>query len=207
MIDKQLLSTRDIEKLFGVTKHTIMLWRNNGTLPYTKINERKFLYKKEDIEKLLNLEKSNNQNKRKNIIYCRVSNQKQKDDLQKQKQLLTDYCNINGIIPNLILTEVASGMNENRSEFNKLIDLVVDNQVDKIYITYKDRLTRFGFDYFKNLFKKFNTEIVILNNPINQNNLEQELTEDLISIIHHFSMKMYSNRRKQLKEIQKELQK
>ena len=207
MIDKQLLSTRDIEKLFGVTKHTIMLWRNNGTLPYTKINERKFLYKKEDIEKLLNLEKSNNQNKRKNIIYCRVSNQKQKDDLQKQKQLLTDYCNINGIIPDLILTEVASGMNENRSEFNKLIDLVVDNQVDKIYITYKDRLTRFGFDYFKNLFKKFNTEIVILNNPINQNNLEQELTEDLISIIHHFSMKMYSNRRKQLKEIQKELQK
>ena len=57
-----------------------------------------------------------------------------------------------------------------------------------------------------NLFKKFNVEIVVLNNPIDEVNMEQELTEDLISIIHHFSMKMYSNRRKKLKEIQKELE-
>ena len=206
MIEKQLLSTKDIEKLFGVTKHTIMLWRNNGTLPYTKINDRKFLYKKEDIEKLLQLEQTLN-TKKKNVIYCRVSSQKQKDDLLKQKQLLTDYCNINGVIPDMIFSEIASGMNENRSEFNKLIKLVINNEVDKIFITYKDRLTRFGFDYFKNLFENFNTEIIILNNPINENNLEQELTEDLISIIHHFSMKMYSNRRKQLKDIQKELEK
>ena len=56
MLDKQLLTTKDIENLFGVTKHTIMIWRNNGTLPYTKINDRKFLYKKEDIEKLLNID-------------------------------------------------------------------------------------------------------------------------------------------------------
>jgi predicted site-specific integrase-resolvase len=205
MINKQLLSTKDIEQLFGVTKHTIMLWRNNGILPYTRLNDRKFLYKKEDIEKLLQIEIPKTDNKQ-NIIYCRVSNQKQKDDLQKQRQLLIDYCNSQGIIPDLVLSEIASGMNENRIEFNKLIDMVINNQINKIYITYKDRLTRFGFDYFKNLFEKFNAEIIILNNPINENNMEQELTEDLINIIHHFSMKMYSNRRKQLKEIQKQLE-
>ena len=125
----------------------------------------------------------------------------------KQKQILIDYCNANGICPDLILTEIASGMNENRKEFNKLIDMVINNEINKIFITYKDRLTRFGFDYFSNLFKKFDVEIVTLNNPIDEVNLEQELTEDLISIIHHFSMKMYSNRRKKLKEIQKELEK
>ena len=125
----------------------------------------------------------------------------------KQKQILIDYCNANGICPDLILTEIASGMNENRKEFNNLIDMVINNEINKIFITYKDRLTRFGFDYFANLFKKFDVEIVTLNNPIDEVNLEQELTEDLISIIHHFSMKMYSNRRKKLKEIQKELEK
>ena len=77
MLDKQLLTTKDIENLFGVTKHTIMIWGNNGTLPYTKINDRKFLYKKEDIEKLLNIEQPKNIQK-KNVIYCRVSTQKQK---------------------------------------------------------------------------------------------------------------------------------
>ena len=85
--------------------------------------------------------------------------------------------------------------------------MVINNEINKIFIAYKDRLTRFGFDYFFNLFKKFDVEIVTLNNPIDEVNLEQELTEDLISIIHHFSMKMYSNRRKKLKEIQKELEK
>lgn len=206
MLDKQLLTTKDIESLFGVTKHTIMIWRNNGTLPYTKINDRKFLYKKEDIEKLLNIEQPKDIQK-KNVIYCRVSTQKQKNDLLKQKQILIDYCNANGICPDLILTEIASGMNENRKEFNTLIDMVINNEINKIFITCKDRLTRFGFDYFSNLFKKFDVEIVTLNNPIDEVNLEQELTEDLISIIHHFSMKMYSNRRKKLKEIQKELEK
>lgn len=203
--NNEYYSTEELLNLFKVHTQTLYRWRKSGKINFIQLGKKTFLYKKQDIDKMLNKDISE-VNKKKNVIYCRVSNQKQKDDLQKQKQLLTDYCNINGIIPDLILTEIASGMNENREQFNKLIDLVINNEVDKIYITYKDRLTRFGFDYFKNLFNKFNVEIVILNNPINENNLEQELTEDLISIIHHFSMKMYSNRRKQLKEIQKELE-
>lgn len=203
--NNEYYSTEELLNLFKVHTQTLYRWRKSGKINFIQLGKKTFLYKKQDIDKMLNKDISE-VNKKKNVIYCRVSNQKQKDDLQKQKQLLTDYCNINGIIPDLILTEIASGMNENREQFNKLIDLVINNEVDKIYITYKDRLTRFGFDYFKNLFNKFNVEIVVLNNPINENNLEQELTEDLISIIHHFSMKMYSNRRKQLKEIQKELE-
>ena len=96
-------------------------------------------------------------------------------------------------------------MNENRKEFNKLINLVIDNQVENVFITFKDRLTRFGFDYFKNLFQKYDCKIVILNNPVNEDNFDNELTEDLIAIIHHFSMKMYSNRRNKLKDIEKTL--
>lgn len=208
MQNNEYYTNEEVLEILKIHNQTLYRWRKANKVKFIQLSKKKFLYKKEDIDRMLGKEVTIVQtNNRKNVIYCRVSNQKQKDDLLKQKQLLTDYCNINGIIPDMIFSEIASGMNENRNEFNKLIDLVINNEVDKIFITYKDRLTRFGFDYFKNLFNKFNTEIVILNNPINENNLEQELTEDLISIIHHFSMKMYSNRRKQLKDIQKELEK
>ena len=97
-------------------------------------------------------------------------------------------------------------MNENRKEFGSLIELILNNKVERIFITYKDRFSRFGFDYFKKICDHFNTEIVILENQINEENFQKELTEDLIAIIHHFSMKMYSNRRKQLKEMTKQLE-
>ena len=96
-------------------------------------------------------------------------------------------------------------MNENRNDFNELIKAVTEYKINNIYITYKDRLTRFGFNYFETFFDLFDTKIVTLNN-IEQESIEQELTEDLISIIHHFSMKMYSNRRKQLRKIQKKIE-
>ena len=198
-------TNEEIKNLLQVTTQTLMNWRKAGKLKYIKVSKKVILYPKKDIDILLNKPVSDKQ-ERVNVMYCRVSNTKQKDDLEKQKQILLDYCNSNGIIINKIYEEIASGMNEDRSELNKLIDDVIDYKIDTVYITYKDRLTRFGFRYFENLFDKYNTQIVVLNNNINQENFEQELTEDLISIIHHFSMKMYSNRRKQLKKIQKEIQ-
>lgn len=97
-------------------------------------------------------------------------------------------------------------MNENRKGFNELLDLVISGKVYKVFVTYKDRLTRFGFDYFRKFFRKFGTEIVVLNED-KEVSFEDELVQDLISIIHHFSMKMYSHRRKQLTELKKELEK
>ena len=111
---------------------------------------------------------------------------------------------VNGIIPDLVLTDIASGMNEERTNFNKLLQLVVTDKINKVYISYKDRLTRFGFGYFEQIFKMYGTEIVIMN-LTDESSFQQELTEDLVSVIHHFSMKMYSNRRKILKETQANL--
>ena len=143
--------------------------------------------------------------KKLNIGYARVSTQKQKNNLIKQSQVLRDYAN--GVILDKIYTEVASGMNKNREELNKIIKLVLDKKIDKIFVTYKDRLIRFGFDYFKNIFELNGTEIIVLNNPIDEEEGEKGIMQDLISIIHHFSMKMYSNRRKQLNEFKKNLEK
>ena len=205
MKNKKLLSSKEVANLCGVTIHTVCMWRKEGKLPFMKINDRVILHKIEDVEKLLNKKifSEENAKKRKNIIYARVSTSKQKDDLKKQIQILNDFCNSNGIIIDEIFAEIASGMNEDREEFNKIIDLVINKEIDKIYITFEDRLTRFGFKYFENLFDKFDTQIVVLNNKINNESFEEELSNDLISIIHHFSMKMYSNRRKKLKEASK----
>ncbi len=203
--NKEFYTAKEVKELLNISNPTLYQWRLNNKVEYSKVSDKKFLYTKESIHRLLGISNFKTEEKRKNVIYCRVSNQKQKNDLEKQKQLLSDYCNTNGVIPDLILSEVASGMNEERIQFNKLIDLVINNEIDKVYITYKDRLTRFGFTYFENLFKKFDTEIVILNNNINQDNFENELTEDLISMIQHFSMEISSDKRKQLKEIHSKL--
>ena len=200
---EEMLTSKQVQQIFKVTNQTLFNWRKSGKLPYTDIGARGYLYKRSDVMKILGLQEEKVNKKRKQIIYCRVSSTKQKEDLKTQEQLVVNYCNNNGIIPDEILSEVASGMNENREKFNQLLDMVLNGEVETVYITYKDRLTRFGYEYFESIFKKFNTNIVVLNNVVNENNFQQELADDLISIIHYFSMKMYSNRRKQLKQVEK----
>ena len=192
-------TSAEICELLKITPMTLNRWKNQGLVEYQKITAKKFLY---DIDSVV---KSNSYNeKRKNIIYSRVSSSSQKEDLKRQTKLIQEYMAANGIIPDLTFEEIASGMNENRAQLNKLIQLVIQNKVDKIFITFKDRLTRFGFEYFVNFFKEFGTQIVVINST-REEDFQQELTQDLISIIHHFSMKMYSNRRKILKDVQKTL--
>jgi predicted site-specific integrase-resolvase len=132
-----------------------------------------------------------------NIIYSRVSNTKQKEDLDKQEKILKEYAISNGFKIDITYKEISSGMNEDRPKFNELINLVTDSKVDKIFISYKDRLTRFGFRYFEKLFKKYNTEIIVLN-LTSEEDFQDELVNDFISIINHFSMKMCSSKRKEL---------
>ena len=90
-----------------------------------------------------------------------------------------------------------------RKEFNKLLIEITENKIDNIIIENKDRLCRFGFDLFETFCKQFNTNIIVTSDMENKS-YEQELTDDLISIIHYFSMKSYSNRRK-LNKIKQDL--
>lgn len=192
------VSAKEARDYFQIGGNTLKVWKDKGKLKYKRFTNRKILY---DIDSFTDT--VTNYDIRKNVIYARVSNTKQKYDLEHQIETIKNYMLSNGVEANAIYSEIASGMNENRKELNKLINDVIANKIDTIYITYKDRLTRFGFDYFKNLFEKFDTKIKVLNetdsNNIDYNN---ELSNDIISIIHHFSMKLYSNRRKQLKEIE-----
>lgn len=96
-------------------------------------------------------------------------------------------------------------MSSDRPNFQKILQMVIQNEVELLVIENKDRLTRFGYDLLEQLFKYFGTKILVLNNVIENKTYEQELTEDLISIIHYFTMKNYSHRRK-LNKLRKEIE-
>ena len=94
------------------------------------------------------------------------------------------------------MQDIKSGMNfTERKAFMKLLTMVINHEVKTVIVENKDRLVRFGFDLVKELFRQHGTEIIVVSDADNKT-YEQELTEDLISIIHYYSMKSYSNRRK-----------
>lgn len=191
------LSSKEFRKKYQISSAT--LWRKvhfNKIKTINKFGKIYYLDEFDDIDKLSN---------KMNIIYCRVSNTKQHEDLKRQETLLREYCVSNGIKPDLILSDIASGMNEDRQKLQELISLVKDKKVNKVFISYKDRLTRFGFNYFEYLFNLFGTQIEVVN-LTKEEDFQQELTQDFISILHHFSMKLYSNRRKEIKELKKKLE-
>lgn len=196
------VTAKEAKNILKINATTLKSWKDKGILSYKKLSDKKILY---DIDSVLN--NSDMVDNRLNVIYARVSNTKQHNDLLNQIELVKSYCITNGIKISKVYQDIASGMNENRKDFNILINDVISGKIKNIYISFKDRLTRFGFDYFKNLFQKYNVNIIILDELEESNKMFQdELTEDLISIIHHFSMKLYSNRRKKLKEIEKILE-
>ena len=112
--------------------------------------------------------------------------------------------NGNEVDNKLIFSDVASGMNENRKGLNSLISEIISGTVNKVIISNRDRLTRFGYGYLKSLFDRYNCEIVEVN-LTEDKTFEQELTDDLIAIIHHFSMKFYGKRKNKLKKFENDI--
>lgn len=143
---------------------------------------------------------------RQNVIYARVSSTNQKKDLQNQLDTLRSFVNKNGIVVNNEYSDICSGLSLDRKGFQSMLDDIVAGKVQNVFVTYKDRLTRLSFDVFKTLFEKYGCKIVVLNDIDNPQQIEKEIFEEIITLLHCFSMKMYSNRRKEkLNLIAKEL--
>lgn len=200
-INEEFLKPKDFIKICGITYQTFWNWVKLGKIEVKKTPTNKNLIKKSELLKLNLISKPKKEEKI-NIIYARVSNTKQKEDLNSQIERLTNFCISNNIKIDETFSEIASGINFNRLKFNQILKLVLENKVSKIIIEHKDRFCRFGFELFENLSKFYNFEFIISTvNPIEIESFENELITDLISIVHHFSMKLYSNRRKKIKDL------
>lgn len=178
-------------KRLGVSVKTLQRWDREGIL-IAKRNPNNRRYYTED--QYLEYIGSSNKKNRKIIAYTRVSSNNQKDDLQNQITFIRNYVNAKGEILDDVIQDIGSGLNYNRKYWNDLLlNQIPKGEIEKIYITYKDRFVRFGFDWFERFCNHYNCEIVVINNP--ETSPQQELIEDLISIIHVFSCRIYGLRK------------
>ena len=185
------MRAKEVLELLDITQPTLGTYCKRGIIRYEISPTGKRIYNDEDVYAILN-----KGNKRLNYIYARVSSSNQKNDLLRQVENLNNFCINSGIQVDNVFKDIASGISfENRKEFFKLLDDVIDHKVAKVIITYKDRLSRVGFDLFYHLFKKFGTEIIVASQIGSEKLDSEEIFEEIISLLHCYSMKMYSKRR------------
>ena len=197
------MKAKEVRSILGITQQTLYNWTKEGKIKFHKISDHLNIYDDNSVYALIG-NKQNKKNK-KIISYSRVSTQNQKEQLKEQTQRIYDSCISRGIKLDKQLEDIKSGMSEDRSGFQELIRMVIQNEVELVVIENKDRLIRFGYSTIESIFKYFGTNILVLNDSIENKTYEQELTEDLISIIHYFTMKSYSHRRK-LNKLRKDLE-
>ncbi|HEK6547232.1 IS607 family transposase [Staphylococcus capitis] len=188
---------KEMAEKIGVSVPTLQRWDRDGILVAKRNPKGRRYYTEDQYLKYIG---QCNQTKRKVVAYTRVSNRSQKDDLENQIEFIKQYCNAKGIIIDDYISDIGSGLNYNRKNWNQLLNRVMNNEIETIYITYKDRFIRFGYEWFERLCQKYDTQIVILNNQ--KSSPQEELIEDLISIIHVFSGRIYGLRKykKQIKD-------
>ena len=195
------MRAKEVLKLLQISQPTLGDYVKNGYIKCDILPTGRREYDEDSVYQFLNRDIP-----RKTYIYARVSSNNQKKDLENQKNLLLNYCLTNGIKVAGVYSDVASGISfENRKQFFELLDEVIDHKVNKVIITYKDRISRAGFDLFYHLFKKFGTEIVVIS-EIGSSKLDsEEIFEEIVSLLHCYSMRLYSKRRiNKIKEVLKD---
>jgi len=183
----------EASRILGVHPNTLRKWEKEGKIKAIRIGrDRVFL--EEEIMRLLGKERDNAV-----AIYARVSSRDQSKDLEKQLEYLrqklpTTYDKVYEI------KDIGSGLNGKRKGLLKLIELTRAKKIRAIYITYPDRLTRFGYEAFKEFFRALGVEVIEVNGK-KFKEPQEELVEDLITIITSFAGKLYGLRSHKTKRI------
>lgn len=182
---KKYYTIHEFSKILGVSAQTIRNWDRNGKLHphHTSTNGYRY-YSVEQLHQVTNIKAKPN---RKTIGYCRVSNAKQKDDLERQVENMKLYLTAQGK-PFEIICDVGSGINYQKSGLKELIQRISLNEVDKVVVLYKDRLLRFGFELVEYFASLYGCEVEIIDST--ENPEQEELVEDLVQIITMFSCKL-----------------
>ena len=189
------MKSAKVLKILHISRQTLVQYVKKKEIRVVSLPNGTYDYNDDDVYRKAGLA-----SERMSVIYARVSTAKQKANLDNQEKTLVDYCNRNDIKVSKSYKDVASGMNFDRKQFKALLDEILNFKVGKLYITYKDRLSRISFDVLKRLFSEFGCEIVVVNDAEDKAD-ETEIFEEIISVLHCFSMRMYSRRRKRKLEL------
>lgn len=194
---------KEVLELLKVHRVTLNKYVREGKIRVTELANGRYEYNDDDVYAFIG--KRVEKHGTKIISYSRVSTQNQKDQLKEQTKRIYDSCIARGIVLDEQFEDIGSGMSSDRKNFDKLCQMIFHGDVDTVVLENKDRLVRFGFDMLEKFFKYFGTNILVLNDKLENKTYEQELTDDLISVIHYFTMKSYLHRRK-LNKLRKELE-
>ena len=206
-INKAYYTTREVSDIFGVSPKTVQGWDRRGLLKFQRTSTNRRILPKEDLVSELKTRNMyiETDDRKKDIIYARVStlNKKEQGDLDRQALYILE--NVKDLVNVEVIKEHGSGLNSRRKGLSKLLDNVIEDKVNRIFITYKERLTRFGYEYIERICDEHGVEIIILHKDEEKSN-EEELVEDMMSLLASFSGKWYdmrshSNKKKQVKEL------
>ena len=192
------MRSKEVLNVLRITRPTLTKYVKTGVIKAIPKPNGQYEYDEESVYAFLNKDV-----KRKTYIYARVSTSKQKKDLENQIELLKQFCFTNGYTISGIFADVASGISfEKRKEFFAMLDDILAGKVERVVITYKDRLSRVGYDLFLHLFRQFHCEIVVMSEVGSAKLDSQEIFEEIISLLHCYSMKLYSKRKeKRIREV------
>jgi len=189
--NSEYLSGKHASNILGVHQRTLYQWEKKGYIKTIRspgnirlYNVKQFLADKKD--KIIKNEYNGLEKQCKlKIIYARVSSTGQKNDLERQKQVLIE------LYPNYMLIEdIGSGMNLNRRGLRKIIDWAIQGKIQEVVVMYKDRLARFGYELIEDLILKYsNGKITVVNKKINAEP-EDELVQDVLQVMNIFVARM-----------------
>lgn len=190
---KPVYKAGETAKIIGVTTETLRNYEDAGKIKFFRSDGGHRLIERDELLRFLDskgLLLDDTAREKRDVIYARVSSyeQKAKGDLDRQVVHILEYQS--GLQNPLVLKEVGSGLNDKREKLQELIKLVLDGKVNKVYVTYRDRLTRFGYHYLESVFLAKGVDIVVLNDISQEKDVQQELAEDMMSLIASFSKKL-----------------
>lgn len=183
-----LLSIADAAEFLGVCQDTLRRWERAGKITTHRTTGGHRRYDSEELIKF----KNKKPDSKYTVAYCRVSTNDQKDDLKRQIDAVSMYCIAKGY-QFKVISDLGSGLNYNKKGLKELIELICSNEIERIVINYKDRLIRFGYELIEQLCQIYHVEIEIIN-LTEDKAYEEELVEDVLSVITVFSSKLYGSR-------------
>lgn len=187
----RLVTIGEAAKVLGVSITTLRRWEKEGRLQPDEITPGG--HRRYDLVKLrpelFRLQRSD----RKTVAYARVSSHDQKEDLERQKQVLEMYCASQGWTFEVV-SDLGSGMNYHKKGLKRLLHAILQDEVGRLVITHKDRLLRFGAELVFAICEAKEVEVVILNQGEDTTFFEEDLAKDVLEIITVFSARLYGSR-------------
>jgi len=195
----KLYRTREVAELLNISVSGVKKWIKEGKIRAIRVG-RFWMIPESEVRRILSGVKPSEVRA---VIYARVSSHKQKKDgnLDRQIERLRNYCSAKGYKVVDVITDVASGLKEDRSGLQKLLSLVEKHQVDVVVVEFKDRLTRFGFEYLKRYFESQGVKVEVVEES--EKGYMEELIEDFISIVICFAGRIYGKRSQKFRKIKK----